>query len=96
MAALGEPVSVVARGATLAALQTHGLRLQQAEGLLQVPVQAADNAAALGVQDLVVVAVKAPCVPIAVRVVDTALALQQPVDHFASVASAIGQACVGG
>ena len=60
MAALGEPVSVVARGATLAALQTHGLRLQQTEGLLQVPVQAADNAATLGVQDLVVVAVKAP------------------------------------
>ena len=60
LAALGEPVSVVARGATLVALQTHGLRLQQADGLLQVPVQAADNAAALGVQDLVVVAVKAP------------------------------------
>ena len=60
LAALGEPVSVVARGATLAALHTHGLRLQQTEGLLQVPVQAADNAAALGVQDLVVVAVKAP------------------------------------
>ena len=60
LAAIGEPVSVVARGATLAALQTHGLRLQQAEGLLQIPVQAADNAAALGVQDLVVVAVKAP------------------------------------
>ena len=60
LAALGEPVSVVARGATLAALHTHGLRLQQADGLLQVPVQAADNAAALGVQDLVVVAVKAP------------------------------------
>ena len=60
LAALGEPVSVVARGATLAALHTHGLRLQQAEGLLQVPVQAADNAATLGVQDLVVVAVKAP------------------------------------
>ena len=60
LAALGEPVSVVARGATLVALQTHGLRQQQAEGLLQMPVQAADNAAALGVQDLVVVAVKAP------------------------------------
>ena len=60
LAALGEPVSVVARGATLAALHTHGLRLQQTEGLLQVPVQTADNAAALGVQDLVVVAVKAP------------------------------------
>ena len=60
LAALGEPVSVLARGATLAALHTHGLRLQQAEQLLQVPVQAVDNAAALGVQDLVVVAVKAP------------------------------------
>ena len=60
LAAIGEPVSVVARGATLAALHTHGLRLQQTEGLLQVPVQAADNAATLGVQDLVVVAVKAP------------------------------------
>ena len=60
LAAIGERVSVVARGASLATLQTHGLRLQQAGGLLQVPVQAADNAAALGVQDLVVVAVKAP------------------------------------
>ena len=60
LAAIGEPVSVVARGATLAALHTHGLRLQQTEGLLPVPVQAADNAATLGVQDLVVVAVKAP------------------------------------
>ena len=67
LAALGEPVSVVARGATLAALQTHGLRLQQAEGLLQVPVQAADNAAALGVQDLVVVAVKAPALAVVAR-----------------------------
>ena len=60
LAAIGEPVSVVARGATLAALQAHGLQLQQEGGLLQAPVEAADSAAALGVQDLVVVAVKAP------------------------------------
>lgn len=60
LAAQGEQVSVLARGATLAALQTHGLRLQQEGCLLQVPVQVADNAADLGVQDLVVVAVKAP------------------------------------
>ena len=60
LAAIGEPVSVVARGATLAALQAHGLQLQQEGGLLQAPVKAADSAAALGVQDLVVVAVKAP------------------------------------
>ena len=67
LAALGEPVSVVARGATLAALQTQGLRLHHADGVLQVPVQAADNAAALGVQDLVVVAVKAPAMAAVAR-----------------------------
>lgn len=67
LAALGEPVSVVARGATLAALQAHGLRLHHAEGVLQVPVQAADNAAALGVQDLVVIAVKAPAMAAVAR-----------------------------
>ena len=60
LAAIGESVSVVARGATLAALQEHGLRLKQEGQLLQAPMQAADSAAALGVQDLVVVAVKAP------------------------------------
>ena len=60
LAAIGEPVSVVARGATLAALQSQGLQLQQEGQLLRVPVQASDNPAALGVQDLVVLAVKAP------------------------------------
>ena len=60
LAAQGAQVSVLARGATLEALRTHGLRLQQDGSLLQLPVQVADNAAALGVQDLVVVAVKAP------------------------------------
>lgn len=60
LAAAGHPVSALARGATLAALQQHGWRLQQAEGLLQAPVHASDQAAALGVQDLVVIAVKGP------------------------------------
>jgi len=50
----------VARGATLQALQTQGLQLWQDGALLQSPVQAADDPAALGVQDLVVLAVKAP------------------------------------
>jgi 2-dehydropantoate 2-reductase len=53
-------VSAVARGATLAALQQHGLRLEQGGELLAAPVQATDDPAALGVQDLVVIAVKAP------------------------------------
>ncbi len=56
-------VSAVARGATLAALQTHGLRLQQGGVLLQAPLQASDQPAKLGVQDLVVIAVKAPALP---------------------------------
>ncbi|MFN7723625.1 MAG: 2-dehydropantoate 2-reductase [Rubrivivax sp.] len=56
-------LSVLARGATLAALQQHGWRLQQAGGLLQSPAHAADSPAALGVQDLVVVAVKGPALP---------------------------------
>ena len=60
LARAGCDVSVVARGATLEALQSHGLRLQQAGEALAAPVRAAMNPADLGVQDLVVVAVKAP------------------------------------
>jgi 2-dehydropantoate 2-reductase len=53
-------VSAVARGATLAALRQHGLQLRQGGELLAAPVQASDDPATLGVQDLVVIAVKAP------------------------------------
>ena len=56
----GCQVSAVARGATLAALRQHGLRLRQGGQLLSAPVQASDDPAALGVQDLVVIAVKGP------------------------------------
>ncbi len=56
----GCQVSAVARGATLAALQQHGLRLRQGGALLAAPVQASADPAALGPQDLVVVAVKGP------------------------------------
>lgn len=52
--------SVLARGATLAALRRHGWRLREGERLLQAPVAASDDARVLGVQDLVVIAVKAP------------------------------------
>ena len=56
LAQAGCTLSVLARGATLSALQAHGLRL----GGHAYPVRASNDAAALGVQDLVVVAVKAP------------------------------------
>ena len=56
----GCQVSAVARGATLAALQQHGLRLRQRGELLAAPVRASANPAELGEQDLVLIAVKAP------------------------------------
>ena len=53
-------VSAVARGATLAALQAHGLRLQQGGAQLSAPVRASADPAKIGVQDLVLIAVKSP------------------------------------
>jgi len=55
-------VSVLARGATLAALQRDGLQLHDAHGTRHVQVHASDDPTALGPQDLVVLAVKGPAV----------------------------------
>ena len=60
LAQAGCDVSVVARGATLQALQQHGLRLAVGGETIAVPVRASASPADLGVQDLVVIAVKAP------------------------------------
>ncbi|MDI9333116.1 MAG: 2-dehydropantoate 2-reductase [Cytophagales bacterium] len=52
-------ISALARGETLAALQQHGWRLQTAAGLVQAPLyKASSHAVDLGVQDLIVIAVK--------------------------------------
>jgi len=53
-------VSAIARGATLETLRQHGWRMHTAEGLVQAPVHAVAHAAEIGVQDLVVIAVKGP------------------------------------
>ncbi len=60
LAGAGCEVSVVARGATLAALKVHGLRVASDADTRMVSVRASSSPAELGVQDLVVVAVKAP------------------------------------
>ncbi|HEX7931975.1 MAG TPA: 2-dehydropantoate 2-reductase [Paraburkholderia sp.] len=60
LAQAGHEVAVVARGATLAALREHGLRLIEGGDTQTVRVKAAEDPAELGVQDLVVVAVKGP------------------------------------
>jgi 2-dehydropantoate 2-reductase len=54
-------VSAIARGATLAALREQGWRLQQGGELLRAPMAGASgDAAELGPQELVVIAVKGP------------------------------------
>lgn len=63
LARAGSAVSLLARGPTLAALQTDGLQLQSGSGGQQTErhdLRASANAAELGPQDLVVIAVKAP------------------------------------
>ena len=53
-------VSALARGETLEALNAHGWRLRQDGKLVTGKARASSDAAALGPQDLVVIAVKAP------------------------------------
>ncbi len=60
LARAGAQLSVLARGETLSALQQNGLQLHQAGELHTVAARASGDAAALGVQDLVVISVKAP------------------------------------
>lgn len=61
LAASGQvEVSALARGKTLDALREHGWRLQTGSGLTQSSAIASDSAQALGRQDLVIIAVKAP------------------------------------
>jgi 2-dehydropantoate 2-reductase len=63
LGAQGHALSAVARGATLAALRSHGIRLRMADREIRSAVTATDDPAALGPQDLVVVAVKGPGLP---------------------------------
>jgi 2-dehydropantoate 2-reductase len=63
LAIAGSDVSLVARGDTLSLIDSEGLRLTQNGTTHCVAVATAEDPAALGRQDLVVVAVKAPALP---------------------------------
>ncbi|NDZ14037.1 2-dehydropantoate 2-reductase [Variovorax sp. WS11] len=63
LAQAGSRLNVVARGATLEALQRDGLSVMRGDQRTRVAVNAVADPADLGVQDLVVVAVKAPALP---------------------------------
>jgi len=60
LALVGHAVSVLARGATLAAIQANGLQMVTGGETLRVDVTASANAADLDTPDLLVIAVKAP------------------------------------
>jgi 2-dehydropantoate 2-reductase len=62
LARAGEEVSLIARGAHLEAMKTKGLKLLSEEGEFTVRPRCAANAAELGPQDYVVLALKAPAV----------------------------------
>ena len=63
LARAGCTVSMVARGATLDALRAHGIRVDQDNATTSQTVMASADPADLGIQDLVVLAVKAPSLP---------------------------------
>jgi 2-dehydropantoate 2-reductase len=65
LASTGVHVSVLARGANLAAVRAMGLALHTDEGVLHAQVPASDDPADLGPQDFVIVAPKAPALPAA-------------------------------
>ena len=69
LARAGCELSAVARGQTLAALQHNGLTLVHGQERETVAVNAQQDPAALGVQDVVVIAVKAPSLPDVARAV---------------------------
>jgi 2-dehydropantoate 2-reductase len=60
LAQAGERVSVLARGETLAMIRANGLTLIEGDTRSRVEVVASDRAEALGAQDLIIIAVKAP------------------------------------
>lgn len=63
LAEAGADVSLVARGPHLAAMQSNGLRLIEEHGETTVPVTCSDTPSDLGVQDYVIVTLKAHSVP---------------------------------
>jgi 2-dehydropantoate 2-reductase len=63
LAIAGEPVSVLARGDTLRLVRAEGLRLEENGEEFVANVDAAESAGAIGEQDVLVIAVKAPALP---------------------------------
>ncbi len=75
----GAEVSVVARGAQLAAIQERGLTVRTADGTIECRPRAAADPAELGAQDAVVVCTKVPALPAVARAIAPLLGPETPV-----------------
>jgi 2-dehydropantoate 2-reductase len=73
LAMAGHPVSALARGATLAAVREHGLRLQSQAGEQAVQIEVSDSPARLAGADVVVLAVKTTALPAVARAISPML-----------------------
>jgi 2-dehydropantoate 2-reductase len=75
----GAAVSVVVRGANLAAIRANGLRVELADEVIECRPQASADPAELGVQDAVIVTVKAPALPAVAAAIGPLLGAQTAV-----------------
>lgn len=75
----GAEVSVLARGAHLAAIQANGLTVHAVDGVHHAPVRASADPAELGKQDAVFVTVKAPALPAVAASIGPLLGKDTPV-----------------
>ena len=100
LAESGEEVVFIARGETLEALRSEGLRIdsEENESILIQPAEATDEPAAVGTVDVVVLGVKAWQVPEAARAMKpligsatSVLPLQNGVDAPAQLAEVLGE-----
>ena len=67
LAQVGADVSLVARGPHLKAMKKNGLRLIEEGNETTVPVTASENPVDLGIQDYVIITLKAHSVPLIVN-----------------------------
>jgi 2-dehydropantoate 2-reductase len=72
-------VSVVARGAHLAAIRANGLTVETSDTTINVRIAASDDPTELGSQDAVIVTVKAPALPAVARTIAPLLGPDTPV-----------------
>ena len=103
LARAGHDVAFLARGAHLAAMREHGLRVESPLGDFTLKVEATDDPSSVGAVDAAVLAVKTydndtalPMLPPLVGEGTTVLTLQNGVDSAEEVAGVVGRAAVVG